>query len=428
MQSSTTSPSHSMVNRSPIYYGWVVWLVATVGLIATSPGQSFSVSLFFDPFIEEFELSRTAISSLYGAGTFIASLALVWIGRQIDRRGNRQVSTTVALLFAGALMLWSFVAGPLGLLFGFIAIRGLGQGSLSLSSSTVIAQWFKRRRGQVMSITLVLFALFQSQYILWLEWLLTEYTWREVWVILGVIVGVTVLPLSWLFIRNRPEDYGLLPDNDLEKPKTDIAQNADAIIDEESWTLSEARRTLIFPVFVLGRFLPSAWGTGMILHQVSIFAELGYEPGVATATFSQFTLMTAVVAIAGGWLVDHIRPGIVMALLMTGLVGAMGLTMVMTTPVLLFAYTLSFALLMGLAGVFDGAVWVNLFGRQYQGEIRGFVSTINVAGSALGPILFGLSFDLTGNYDTVLLTGIVLSMIPLVAGLVVKKPERRKIK
>ena len=42
-------------------------------------------------------------------------------------------------LFALALVWMSLVTGPLMLFIGFIAIRGLGQGSLSLTNSTVIA-------------------------------------------------------------------------------------------------------------------------------------------------------------------------------------------------------------------------------------------------------------------------------------------------
>ncbi|MEL7436261.1 MAG: hypothetical protein AAFN11_20135, partial [Chloroflexota bacterium] len=62
---------------------------------------------------------------------------------------------------------------------------------------------------------------------------------------------------------------------------------------------------------------------------------------------------------------------------------------------LLLLYALTFGIMMGGGGVFDGAVWVNLFGRAHQGAIRGFVSTALVTGTAIGPILFGLSFDLT---------------------------------
>ena len=51
--------SHSrIVDRSPVFYGWVVWFVAMIGMIGTSPGQSFSVSLFIDHYITEFPAEK----------------------------------------------------------------------------------------------------------------------------------------------------------------------------------------------------------------------------------------------------------------------------------------------------------------------------------------------------------------------------------
>jgi cyanate permease len=75
--------------------------------------------------------------------------------------------------------------------------------------------------------------------------------------------------------------------------------------------------------------------------------------------------------------------------------------------------------------VFDTSVWTNLFGRAHQGEIRGFVSTIIIASTAIGPILFGLSYDRLGSYAPVMWLGVVLAVIPLVLALFTDKPRHR---
>lgn len=429
-------PKTDLVRRTPFFYGWVVWAAATLGLIATSPGQSFTVSLFFDHFIADFNLDRTTVSSMYGLGTFIASLSLTWVGRQIDRVGNRRASTVIAILFAIVLALWTTVMGPFGLLIGFTAIRGLGQGSLSLSSTTVVAQWFERRRGQVLSLMMVIFSLFQSQYILWLEDMLIRYDWRQVWLILAGIMAVVVVPVSWLLLRNKPEDYNMQPDGDdlvdeimtdVVEAMPDVADGADPV-DDGNWTLSEALRTPIFWIFTLGRVLGPTFGTGLILHQVSLFQSLGHDGSLATATFSQFTLMSAVVAIVFGWLMDRFRPGLMLAVQLGALVATMLLATAMSNPTLVPIYAITFAMVMGSGGVFDGTVWPNLFGRRHQGAIRGFVTTINVIGSAVGPVIFGLSYDLTGNYSAALFVGVALALVPLLLSFFAKPPTRRKQK
>lgn len=413
-----------LANRSPIFYGWVVWIVATFGIIATAPGQSFTVSLFFDFFIDEFELSRSTVSTLYGVGTFLASLSLTWIGQAIDRFGNRLMGVLISAAFATVLVLWSFVAGPVPLLLGFIAIRGLGQGSLSLVSSTAVAEWFHRYRGRLLSLSFVAFGLFQRWYVPALNDLLHRYDWRQVWIMLGAGVGLTIPLLMWVFIRNRPEDYGLQPDG-IAPPVTASTGASPLSTDDNSWTLNEALRTAMLWVFVTGRMLTPAWITGLVIHQVSIFEELGHTGDTAADTYGNLALFSAGFALAGGYLVDRLRPGVALALQLAALAAACGMATTMTASWHLIIYAVLAAAAMGSGSSFDGAVWPNLFGRRHQGSIRGFVTTTLVSGTAIGPILFGLSYDLLGGYTPVLVTGMVLSAIALVAGLLVPEPTRR---
>ena len=417
------APQRNLVNRSPIFYGWVVWFVALIGMISTSPGQSFSVSLFFDFFIEDFGLDRTTVSSLYGAGTFIASLSLTWVGRKLDLLGNRRMGMIVGLLFGIVLTLCSLITGPFMLLLAFAGIRGLGQGSLSLVSSTSIANWFLLKRGRMMAFVTLVFALFQGVYVNVLRILLETMDWRQVFVILGVAVGIIVIPLFGFLMRDRPEDYGLLPDNMQVKKK----KNDDGVeFDEESWTLGEALRTPMLWIFMFAKMLPSAWGTGLILHQISIFAELNHSAQTATETYALMSLFSAGSAILFGYMVDTFKPVWVVVIQMSAMLIANILGIYMTETWLLIVYAISFGLVMGVGGVFDGAVWANLFGRQYQGSIRGFVFTAGVIGSAIGPAIFGLSFDYAGGYAFVLWIGAFLCGLAIVLSLLAPEPRKKK--
>lgn len=408
----------SFVQRSPVFYGWVVWGIATLGLSATSPGQSFSVSLFIDHYITDFGLSRTSVSGLYGLGTFLAALSLTWMGRQIDRRGNRLAGTIIAGLFALALLACSLITGPVTILISFIAIRGLGQGSLGLTSSTAIAEWFHARRGFVMGISLVCFALFQRLYLPWLQSYIDAHGWRQTWLLLGGAVGLVVLPLTWLLMRDRPEDFGLRPDG----RKEDVASQT--LDPNGDWTLTEAMHTPIFWTFIAGRALCTAWGTGLIFHQISLFENLGHTPLKAAETFGYAALVTAGSTLFTGWLIDRLRPNSVMALQLGGLMAANGLATSMTPAALVLVYALAFGFFMGIGSVFDGTVWATLFGRKHQGTIRGFVATALVAGTSIGPITFGLAYDQLGSYNAVLWSGVVLAAVVSLLSLAAPQPQR----
>ncbi len=420
MTANAPGPSR-LVMACPVYYGWIVWLVALIGVVCSSPGQSFSISLFLDFFIEDFGLDRTTVSSLYGAGTFAASIALTWVGRQIDLWGNRRVGLGIGVLFGAVLVLSAWISGPIMLFFAFAGMRGLGQGSLPLVSSTAIANWFRSRRGRMMSLLALTFALFQGLYVNMLRLLLEALDWRQVFIVLGLGVAALVIPAFALFMRDKPEDHGLVPDN-LAGVKRAAGSSHE---DEDNWTLREAMRTPILWIFLVARMLPSAWGTGLILHQISIFAGLNHSAQVVTEIFALTSLAAAGSALLAGYLIDRFRPALVVALQMLALLAACLLAMTMRESPLLVAYALAFGLGMGIGYVFDGAVWPNLFGRRFQGEIRGFVYTTSVIGSAIGPAIFGLSYDYAGGYNLALWIGAGLSMAIFLLALAAPTPKRR---
>jgi len=64
------------VNGFPVFYGWVILAAGALGLILTSPGQTYAVSIFIDHFIRDLGVSRSLVSTLYTAATLLGSLSL----------------------------------------------------------------------------------------------------------------------------------------------------------------------------------------------------------------------------------------------------------------------------------------------------------------------------------------------------------------
>lgn len=413
------SKQDALVQRSPIFYGWVIWVVATLGYVASSPGQSFAVSLFFDRFIEDLALSRTAVSALYSGGTLIAAVSLTFIGRWVDRVGNRLAGTVIGALLAAALVFMSLVAGPLMLLAGFVLIRALGQGAITLTSTNVIAQWFQRRRGLAMGITSFVFMLSQGVIITGLTRLIDAAGWRTAWLVEAAVVGLVVVPLMALLVRNRPEDVGLHPDGAAAPVRGAADTGADA---EVSFSLKQAMRTPIFWVLLLLQTLNAGWITGLIIHQISLFEVVGHGPAVPVQTFSLAATVAAGTTLVAGPLVNRVRPQLVAVAQMLLLSGILVLAMTMTTRPLTLAYGGLLGIFLGVWPVFDGVVWPNVFGRTNYGSIRGLVQTASVAGSASGPIIFSLNFDASGMYQGALWGGVALALLLAAASLLVRLP------
>lgn len=189
-----------LIAASPVYYGWVVLIAGTLGMLMTTPGQTVGVSVFLDKIIADLGLSRSVVSLLYMLGTLGGSFSLPFVGRFIDRRRPRGAVIAIASLFALACVGMGFVQGLVTLGFGFIAIRGLGQGSLGLVSTNAINLWFVQRRGLALSLSGIGFAVGIGVFPLLIEFLITRWGWRLAYMILGGLVAVTILPIGALIV------------------------------------------------------------------------------------------------------------------------------------------------------------------------------------------------------------------------------------
>jgi MFS family permease len=354
---------------------------------------------------------------LYGIATLAASFLLPITGRLVDRYGARRMIVVDALTFGLAIMLLSQLSGPWTLLGMFLMVRFLGFGSMQLISNTVIAQWFVRRRGLVMGIAGQSLAISLIVYPALSNWLIGELGWRLAWVALGALALAIMLPVGWLFFRDRPELYGLLPDGTAPTP-TELATAAN----EEHWTLAEARRTPIFWLFAAACTSLAIITAGMVFHQTSLFQVHGVDGSLTVMAFQLQALFAIVGNLGIGYLLDHLPARRLLALLMLCVI-AMIVQMLFlhNTPGVII-----YSALMGLVGgsfrVLDATVWARYFGRLHIGSIRGATMIGTVGGTALGTYILGLAYDLTGNYDLALYFLLALPILIAIASFIVKRP------
>ena len=126
--------------------------------------------------------------------------------------------------------------------------------------------------------------------------------WQRSYLVLGVLVWLTVIPLALLLVRNFPEDLGLHPDGAAHPPEREtVAATGDGP--------DQPRRILTSPAFWLLAVPLSASSfvsTALVFHQVSIFAERGLGAGVAAATFAPYSVAATATTLLAGLLVGRV--------------------------------------------------------------------------------------------------------------------------
>ncbi len=393
-----------------MFYGWFIVLAGTLGVMMTMPGQTTGVSIFIDHLIHDLGLTRSGVSTLYLLGTLGGSLVLPLVGRFVDRRGPRLAVIVIAAAFALACVWMGAVQGVVMLLVGFTLIRALGQGALSLVSLHVVAIWFVRRRGIAVGLVGVGMALATATFPTLIERLIEATDWRSAYMLLGLLVGLTILPIGALVYRDRPERYGVLPDGG-----SGSSQSHSAAASERHYTASEARRTVTFWVFLLGLFFGSTLGTGLVFHHYSILAEGGLERVDAARAFMFYGAAAALANLSTGALITRVAPRYLLSLMLVALGASLVFAGYLSGPQAVAPYGLLLGLRTGIFASLSGNVFAYYFGRKHLGSIKGWVSSALVVGSAVGPLVFGLGYDLLGSYT---LTVVVCAVPPLVLAFV----------
>lgn len=390
-----------------LFYGWIILGVATITMFATGVGQSHTFSIFVDLIAKDLGISSTSIASSYAFATLIAALGLSRMGHFVDLYGARKVLIVVVILLGFACFAFGAASGVITLSLSFMCLRFLGQGSMMLGATNLVAQWFNAKRGLAMSILMLGFAASMSIHPLLSKWLIEAVGWREAWVWLGFMTWIFMLPLLWLLVFDKPEPLNLLPDGAVIDNTNEDAQLTGELVGP---TLRGAMRTSSFWIIMAGLFVPAMLITSLFFFQVSIFEQHGLTRGLAASMFSVSALSMAVSMPAVGWVLDRSNPKYIFsASLVLLALSLVNITFVTDTPTAMF-YAVIFGVNTAANMTFFGYMWAQYFGRKHLGSIQGAGQAIGVIGASIGPLPLAISFDYFGAYDGALH---LLALIPL---------------
>ncbi|MCA1023934.1 MFS transporter [Halobacillus litoralis] len=408
---------------SPFYYGWVIVFIAGLSVFFSGPGQTYSISIFIDYYIEDFDYTRSLVSGIYSGATLAAGLTLFMMGRLIDRFGQRVMMISVGMCLALALFWNAFLSGTLMMFIGFFLIRLFGQGSMTLIPNTLVPQWFIRKRGRALSVMAV--GGFASSALLppLNTWLIEAFGWRMTWGIWGTALLVIFVPLAFFLVRNRPEDTGDVPDGSRKPSDGQEVKNPNVEGNEKNWTLKEAMATRAFWFILFCVTVPALVNTAITFHMVSIMELRSLDAGVAAMVLTLMAVVGFPVTFVSGWLVDRFKVHYILAVTFFGHL----LTLLLLLVTNSWAAAVGFGCLWGVVNGFErivlNIVWPNYFGRAHLGSIKGFAQTVMVVGSALGPLPFGIFYDWLGGYQEIILLTMLFPVTAAVLALLSPQPD-----
>ncbi|MFH1381272.1 MAG: MFS transporter [Chloroflexota bacterium] len=404
------------MSRHKLFYGWVV-VIAFLFIGITLYGIYFSFGVFFKSIETEFDLSRGATSAIASASLILTGLFAFLGGLTLDKFGPKIIVLFMGVLTGLSLVLTSLTHATWQLFLTYSLLLSMGTGALYVVPTSTVARWFNRRRGLTLGIADAGAGLGPVVIAPLATYLITDFNWRTAYLVVGLIAWLIILPLSRL-LKKEPREIGAEPDglalpaNDHTEPKTGaIAMPLRQILKTSNlWWLWLVWFFLGITVFLI------------FTHLVPYLTDIDISPAAAAAVIGVIGASTIAGKIIMGAAADRVGrklTSVFGCLLMTAamlwLIRAHGLRE-------FYAFAVVFGFAHGGLGASVGALIGDTFELTKIGTIFGILDLGWAAGAAIGPLLGGLIFDVTGSYATAFLIGaITMLAAALCVGLVGRK-------
>jgi cyanate permease len=242
--------------------------------------------------------------------------------------------------------------------------------------------------------------------------LIARFGWRTACAILGAAVLLIAVPILAVPLKERPQDLGLLPDGTApQRPTARIEAALQGLSAREAW------RTGTFWLMVCAFFLVSASTQGCVIHLAAMLSDRGITAQTAALGSSVVGAALLIGRVGTGYLLDHLFAPRIASVFFGG--SALGICLLWwgTAPV---AFAGGFLVGLGLGAEVDIIAYLTsrYFGLRAFGEIYSSAFAAFALAGALGPLIMGKGFDLTGSYRVPLM--VFLAATLLAAGLMTR--------
>jgi len=368
------------------------WLIVA-GLFVTNlivfGGGYNTAGVFFPPLLKEFGWSRTQVSILPSVLAAAAGFGVPLIGWLLDWVEARIVmaagAAAAGIAFLGASRIGSFPP-----MVAAYALLGVGvTASTLLPASMVIANWFGARRGLAMGLAMAGTSLGGATMTIVASHAITHTGWRAAYVTLGLPMIVIVIPVLLIVVRTRPAAAAT--------EKRTLAEQAQALPGLE---VAPALRSRSFWMVALAQFCYATTASGLVAHMISYLVGIGYAQALAAAMMSTTFVFTSTGKVLMGLFADRVSGRV--ALTLNFVIAAAGAVLMLGAhrTAVLFPAILIVGVTLGAPLVLVPLVMVESLGLRRFGSLSGLTGLFNTVGAAIGPIIAGRVFDVTGSYST----------------------------
>lgn len=399
-------------------------LGGTLIFVVSSGIGYYGHGVLLDPLIAKFGWSKGAISISVTLYFITAGLMGLITGRQIERYGPKPLLIIGSIVVGFALILMSRIS-EIWELYAVYLLMAAGWSCTSVMTvSSVITNWFIRRRGMAMGYTMTGLSLGGIIIVPISSYLINSWNLETALPVLGVIYCTVVIPMAFFVMRHKPSDVGQEPDGLTAMEMRDIHIGSAGYSSQRiKWTRLEAMRTLSFWAIVTAFFFALTGQNAYLMHQISFLSKsMGIEKAATAVS------ITAGASIIGRLMlssvIDRFDKRYSAAILFFIQSLAVLSLAYIDHVIILYLGTFIFGLTMGNILMMQSLITGECFGMVSFPTISGAVTVFVATGAALGPSIAGFIFDYTGSYQIPFTIFAAMSMVSVITIPFARPPKK----
>ena len=382
------------------HYAWVIVAIAgVVQMVGAAIRMAFGVLV--DPLVETFGWSPGSIGLAYALMSVVTALSSPIAGYLGNRFGARNTMLAGTILFFIGMMWTSQTQAIWELYTSYGLIFGISQAMLLVPVVPAVAAWFRRHLGLGTGIMMVSWSLGPALVVQILAVLFDTVGWSQAFMLVGTL-GTAILLFILLFFRNTPEDaghqaYGIKP---ADKP---LITSGNIFISTQQEFQCYVYKTNAFWNLINIHFLGCVGHAVILVGIIPLGISKGLGPLTAAGVLTTLSVVSVTTRFVTPVLADKFNAKTVMFFSFLG--QGLGVLLLLTAD-----------------STFDFYIFAIVWAIHYGGQLLGAG-----LGMALGGLLPGLVFDITGVYTWAIILSAVFSLAGAVAILLLENTKRQLI-
>lgn len=378
--------------------GWLIIIFFGVMLFLNSSLTADGMNIILPTLAAKIGTDANAMLSINGIGGWIAVIGAFALSALVQKIGAKKVILISLAIVAVSFLSLAFIKGMTGWIVCIILINVFANGMSFCGGSALIASWFPTKKGMAMGWATMGNNMASAVFIPIFSMLLgasinMPFYGYFIFMVIMLILGVVI-------VKNKPEECGLLPDNDPASIEAVKALEEEMANYKSPWTLGKILKDKDIWCAGLGYGLLFMCTVGLVSQFVARAVGVGFEQNMAVGMLTIAALIGIVASYI--WGVLDTKMGTKVASIILAIFFAIAILLnILPGQVTYIVYTIMLGCALGGNTNFSTSMCASLFGRKNFQKAFNFVFPVSCIFRAAAAVILGAILGATGGNFTI---------------------------